>query len=1777
MADAQRRASHINSIIRHRDYVANDGLRAAELEHVEARLHRIEEVWRGFEAEHMAIIEATVPQDRDAIRLNETVMTSTEDSYLLIKAAYCRKINELRANQARQAAAAVPADGDNNNGAAAAAIPARNGTGMQLQPQDIPYFDGDETNWLEFRDLFIPMVHEDRNLVGTAKFNILKRHLRGPPLDDMAGMAAGNANYEIAWAMLRENYDNPRRITQALLKMIRRLKPLTTENPVGLRYIVIKFRQVRRQLASNGINVTEMSASLQFDLSELLDPATKIAMEAKQLKRAQNNLDPMTLDELLNWLETRARSAIQTPPESQRRRANERPPMFNRPNVNQATVSENLCPMCKKEHILEECDRFQSLAPFVRSKRVKSFRVCLNCLSSDHFVQTCTKGPCEYCPEKRMHHRLLCFVYCDSHPVQKPTVGHLGTFSSLAENASDRQLMRLHEHNIEALHTNGSPADVLLATTLIKVRTVAGDMITARALCDNGSQANIISEDFLQKLRLQRSVSLTEINPVGDGGGIRTRGIVQITVAAHWSNNADYCLEIHALIMGRVASVLPNTPAHIGEWPAKVMNNLADPSLQVPSRIDVLLGGHVWSKIIRSEIIRNPSNDLIAHSTQFGWLIYGGLTANVKPLIGEVCINSDANRQLNASLRQFFELEAVAEKRHRSYEEQLCENIFVNGVNRNADGRYIVPIPLDPKALPLGESRRTAYRRYLRMEERFKRDRDYRLKYTDFMDDYISQGHMTLLETPIEPDQPHYFIPHHGISSEKTGKFRVVFDASAVTSSGESLNDIQLLGERLQDNLADIILRFRVPRIALTADIKQMYRQILVDEAYRNYTLILWRPPGDQRIREYRLNTVTYGLKHSPHTAVRTLHKCADDGAAKHPLAASIVKSQFYMDDLSTGANTPREAIEIYHEIKALLSDGGFDLCKWTTNDAAVRKAIGDAASSNKPIEFISDDVHSVLGVVWRPPKDIIQFNITGPAAFKMLTKRVVTSEVAKLFDPTGLLAPYVIRGKILIRDLWLSKLNWDDAVTGELLRRWKAYYSTIQSLAKIRVPRWLGVRNHSKMDLHGFADASEAAYCAVIYYRIEQPDKSVRCGILASKTRVAPIKTVTIPRLELSGALLLARLSKNVQAALNGYVNTVTYWLDATIALCWIKQEPHALKIFVANRVSEIQTSTRGCAWRHVRSIENPADLGSRGTDAPELVENSLWWNGPTWLQLSSDQWPDSVVTMSKNEQLTFEGERKPPIVAAIAIDDFWIANRYSDFNKLCLVTAYILRFVTNVRFAVSKRKRGMPAARKLLPVNEIPPLARREWMRGETFWLRKIQQGAFAAEFGILSCSSGRIALPKRSRLTGLSPFMDEDGLLRVGGRLTNAPIPYNQRHPVILPGDVHLVRNLIRHRHLQLYHGGIQTTTQLLRDRFWIIGGRNAIRAVIHRCIECFRQRGQSASQQMVPLVPSRVTTSRPFSHISLDYCGPFEVKRSPGRCKTLVKIYVAVFICMATRAIHLQVVEDLTTAAFIDAYLQMAARRGHSTSITSDNAKCFIGAKRKFDEVLKIFRESSVHRTFATRGIEWHFIMPRSPAQGGSHEAAVKLFKHHLKRCVQESTLSVTEFSSLVTRIEGCINSRPLCALREAASDELILTPAHFLIHGPSENVAVEEPLDENMSLSTRWRRLQMLHQHFWRRWRLDYINSLANRKKWKEPQNNIAIGDIVLMTVDNVPPNQWPMGKVIEVHPGADGLVRNVTIKYLDKTFQRAVQRICRLPLEDQNNPVVCRQDGAAPV
>ena len=708
-------------------------------------------------------------------------------------------------------------------------------------------------------------------------------------------------------------------------------------------------------------------------------------------------------------------------------------------------------------------------------------------------------------------------------------------------------------------------------------------------------------------------------------------------------------------------------------------------------------------------------------------------------------------------------------------------------------------------------------------------------------------------------------------------------------------------------------------------------------------------------------------------------------------------------------------------------------------------------------------------------------------------------------------------------------------------MSRWKTFRDSLSFLSRLQVRRFTGINESEPWSLHGFCDASKRAYGAVLYAR----SRSGEITLLLAKSKVAPLKVQSLPRLELCGALLVTRLARHLVDNVRVRPISINFWTDSQVVLDWLKGHPSKWNVFVANRVSEIQSAFASASWKHVVSADNPADAASRGVYPEQLASLKIWWNGPNWLRqfancpLATEQ----VVPESSTHALAALEVKNSPNNSSHGEQEhiLTILSRCSNFNK-------ILRILGLCRRWRLKAPRGM--------------LSGAEWSAARRSLFLLVQQQNFKLELSHLRRGT---SLTKSSPLVRLSPFIDEDGLLRVGGRLQNASLSYGEKHPVILPRHDRFVRLLVEDAHKVTLHGGPQVMSSFLHRSCWIIGGSRLVQSVYRRCVVCARFTGRSVRQQMAPLPACRLTALRPFAYTGIDFAGPFPIRMSKGRGAKATKGYLAVFVCMAVRAVHLEVVSDLTTEAFLAAFSRFTSRRGVCVKVYSDNGTTFKGAAA---ELSNIFDAASpdlqrMAGQLASQGTSWEFIPPRAPHFGGLWEAAVKSFKFHYRRVLGESKLTFEEMSTLATRIEACLNSRPLSPLSSSGTDAVALTPGHFLVG--STLLSLPEPpqeVDLTLTTSNRWSLISQMRISFWNRWKKEVLHQLQLRNQWTVPCPNLKVDDVVVMKDELTPPAHWPLARVTQVHPGADNLVRVVTVKTAHSEFTRPVTKLVRLPVDE---------------
>ncbi|XP_066599915.1 uncharacterized protein [Prorops nasuta] len=917
-----------------------------------------------------------------------------------------------------------------------------------------------------------------------------------------------------------------------------------------------------------------------------------------------------------------------------------------------------------------------------------------------------------------------------------------------------------------------------------------------------------------------------------------------------------------------------------------------------------------------------------------------------------------------------------------------------------------------------------------------------------------------------------------------------------------------------------------------------MFRQIWVDPVDQDLQRILWSPSPGQAPRDYRLTTVTYGTTSAPYLAIRTLIQLADDEGHRFPRGASCLRHNIYVDDIFAGANDLNEAILIRNELIAILDSAGISLDKWAANNSDLLPENSFDSLSNTKSKMIDvDKTVKTLGLLWNPSIDAFGFNVQSTyVPTEETTKRKVLSCLARLFDPLGWLSPIVVQAKILLQDLWIMKIDWDSPLPADMLSRWNTYCSNLSGVEGILVNCWLGPISSARCELHGFADASMRAYAAVIYLRAVNDSGDCWTSLIISKSKVAPVKTVTIPKLELCGAVLLVKLFKYI-LKLDLFRNLPIFaWSDSRDALAWLRNHPSNWKVFIANRVSYIQSELPSAVWRYVPSRDNSANFATRGLDSLKLKDLKIWWNGPDWLCKTPKNWPDQPMNVKPSVQDV------QVFVATQNHEEDPLLRQYSSLSRLV------------------KIKKGHARFTGFLTSQEL------QSARVEIIIL--FQKTAFSEE---LNCLKSNRLIKKRSVLYRLNPFLDDRGILRVGGRLTNSALQYPVKHPPILPKTSNLSQLFIRDAHRLALHAGPNLTLSILQHQVWIMGAKGLVKRHVRACVRCFRARPRPFGvQQMGELPSARVVPSRPFTVTGIDYAGPFKLKCSKGKGQRTYKGYIAVFICFSSKAIHLEAVSDLTTQMFLAAFRRFTSRRGICQRIYSDNGTNFQGADK---ELRNMFRAASdfysvVSKDLAEKGISWDFIPPNSPHFGGLWESGVRATKHHLVRVIGEHSLTFEEFSTVLAEIEACLNSRPLCPLSGDIEDLGVLTPSHFLLGGPS-SIIPDLPLQdipENRLIP--FQLIAKLQQNFWKRWSRKYLHHLQERSKWKGPSENFVVGQLVVVQDDRYPPAKWPLGRIIEVHPGKDGLVRVVSVKTASAIMKRPIVRLSPLPMPKENCQII---------
>lgn len=1671
---------------------------------------------------------------------------------------------------------------------------------VKLPDITIAPFHGNLAEWQSFFEMFTAVIIDNANLSDIQRFLYLKSYLRGEPLKLVDSLQVTNDNFKIALDILKKRFENTNCIVNSYIGFLLDLPNITKCDRRSLREFVTDCRRNLESLKNLKLSDKQLfEILLIFILQKKLDFGTR-----RSLEQQRDIAELPTLEKFFEFLEERC--VVMENLDSSQVKNNSRTNKTERITLHATQRPKSppfsSCIYCgASNHRIYLCSKFKSLPISEKSKFVKAKRICFNCLGTKHSAENCNSPhKCNICHKR--HHTLL---HNNTNFSQINRNGDNQTSSGqiLRTNENNSTNMRSSLENCEKEQNTNSLAShsktqtqqstinstsgialscaahssknvhVLLATATIAVDSNRGYPIRAKALLDPGSQVSFITARLAEKIDRETYTAFSQISGISQSA-ITSNKRINVSFLSNAYEQKYFTLS--CMILDKITEFLPQVAIDINKlsFPPDIIHNLADPSFYEPSEIDLLLGADIYYSLLSNEIIHLGNSLPTLINTQLGWVIAGNVPIHTKTtrhtsLLTTHSVNLVQTRDfenykpsVESLLQKFWSLEEIPEKPQVSEEDEIVEKIFISTTTILKDGSYQINVPLKSPTehLKLGNSLYLAQKRFKNLEKRFEKDNNLRIEYKKFMDEYIELGHgkiVPLLSKKSEIEQK-YFIPHLCVIRDESisTKFRVVFDASAKSSSGYSLNDITYKGFQVQPPLYDILCRFRVYKYVLTTDINKMYRRIKVNPNQKFLQNILWRNNPTDSFSCIELQTVTYGTNFAPYVATRVLKDIAENNVETFPLASAALLQQCYMDDILTGTNEIDSLIDLYTQLNSLLNKHDFQLHKWCTNYPDLLKETSTTVACEYDLNF-NEIPSQVLGLKWHPLVD--QFCISVPyiPTNNLITKRKILSLISQCFDPLGLVNPVVVKGKIIMQSLWCSKVSWDETITDEaILNQWHKFSTCLSLIKNLKIDRHLFTHEVAqKIEIHGFSDASLQAYGACVYMRAIHVDSTVTCKLISSKSKVAPIKTISLPKLELCGMLLLAKLAKNIFEIFKPIlkINSVHLWSDSQIALQWCKNHPSKWNVFVANRVSKIQTITSSFSWHYVKSSDNPADLLSRGIFTQEHLDKGFWFKGPHWLRdLDFNSNSMSSQTYAEMEQLaTIPEERKVALLTQtkISLIEFWydIFHRYSSFTKLQRSIAYSFRFMHNLKHKDTRRS-------DILSVEELN--------QSLTFIVSILQKRYFSEELRQLSENKPI----NNNTLLSLKIFLDANGLIRVGGRLENAHISYNQKHPILLPAKDYVVNLLLLLEHRRLGHTGPQTVLSNFRLKYWPLNGLRQIKKIIRQCTVCFRFNAVANQQIMANLPKERVHISRPFQNTGIDLGGPFFIKASKLRKAPLIKCYIALFVCMASKAVHMEVVTGLSTEAFILTLKRFIARRGNPTCIYSDNGTNFTGTAHQLKEIREFFKtqdvSDSVRTYLAQNDIRWKFIPPRSPHWGGLWESAIKSAKSHLLKIVGNARLTYEEFSTILCQVEAVMNSRPLCALSSDPSEFTPLTPGHFLI-GTSLTALPEKDISHvSENRLSVYKRIAQIQQIFWKRWSKEYLNRLQNRPKWFKPMRDIQINDLVLLKEDNTLPMSWQLARILEVMPGSDGKVRVVKVKTANSIYIRPVTKICVLPTQE---------------
>lgn len=1572
----------------------------------------------------------------------------------------------------------------------------------QVIPKELPNFDGNPEDW----PLFISNYKNSTEIAGyTDGENLMRLQscLKGRAKELVKSKLLIPSMVNEIIQTLEMCFGRPEHILDSMIEKATKTPPLKDKLDSLIEY-ALTIRNICSTMEACNLVAHLNNPLLVKTLVDKLPNNQKLnwAMHAKDDKVP-------VVKAFSDWLYTIAAAASQVvAPMSNKKSA-----AVNTHNQQITSGNKLYCVFCKsEEHKIQNCGEFQSLNLDAKWNVVKNKKLCRQCLNL-HRRKCFSKKVCEINNCTAKHHPLLHKYTASSDSVPVTTEAPGGSVNAHNDRNQNKLCFRILP---------------------ICIYGKSGSLKTF-AFLDEGSSVTLMEQSLFEKLGLTGKDEPLELRWTGDTTRYEQNSIKMNMEVSNINNNIRFALyDVHTVSnLG-----LPSQSINFDDIAKK---NKYLKGLPIQSYINakpmVLIGLNNWRLAVPLKIKEGLRGQPIATKTRLGWALQGGATdtARCSSLNIHTCECEDRYRVLHDEVKEYFALDDPQEKNILSSENNRAIHILeTTAIKINHQFEIGLLWKNDVPQLP--DSYRVASHRLKCLQKKFHKDPQMKQIMQAEIDKLISKGYARKVlkaEMTLYNGRTWYLPIFVALNPNKPGKTRLVWDAAA-KSNNKCLNDFLICGPDLLTSLFTILIEFRVGQIAICGDIAEMFHRINVKDEDMHAQRFLWFENGDVEIPcIYVMKALTFGISCAPCIAHFVRNKNADEFINLYPRAVKAIQSYHYMDDFIDSVDTEEEAKELAVQVRTIHASGGFHMRNWVTNSDSVRRHLCDDGSA---MQTTFKAVEKILGMYWESSTDVFRYN----SRFSRLrrdvfqaqvvpTKREVLQVLMSIFDPLGFVSHFTIGLKMLLQDIWRSGIKWDDELNEELQLKWSSWLANLAKISSICIPRCYSklLISTKNVQIHTFVDAGENGYAAVSYFKIQHGDV-VDISIVAAKSKVTPLKPISIPRLELQAALIGTRLAMKIRNGTRLNCTDVFFWSDSKTVLKWLRMDPKNFKPFVMYRVGEILEYTNINQWHWVPSKLNPADFATKIGNS----DNDMWLNGPAFLKAHQTTWPKCPEFGDVN----MDEIRNHLMV--IDVNNFTMNVEYfSDWKRLYMALSQFILYIQKLKCKCDGNKKPQGMCFEIM-------------QKSKNILFKYAQVSEFSEEIWSLK---NQKKIHKGSKLKQLNIFLDDKEVLRTCGRAETL----NCNNAIILPHSHYVTFLLVRKYHEDYHHCLHEATLSRIKSKFYIPKLRIVYKNVRIKCQRCRNVLAVPQPPLMASLPPARLASfERPFTYVGIDFFGPVYIV--VGRHKE--KRWGVLFTCLTVRAIHIEVAHSLDTSSCIMCIQNFISRRGSPKEIYTDNGTNFKSVER----VLREEKQNiNFHQVFCKHDdIKWKFNPPAAPHMGGAWERLVRTVKTILYAMCPAFKFNDESLRSALWEIEFIINSRPLTFVALDSAEDDALTPNHLLL-GSADGY---KPLSESeYDLRQRWHQTQKFANHFWRRWIREYGPNLVRRSKWFEKIKPPSVGDIVIIVDDNLPRNNWPKGIITETIAAKDGQVRRVKVKTSTSLFERPVTKIAVLDVGNRRD------------